>query len=99
MKLSEIQNEQALDVLADIIEPAASILADEEVKRIYNTEPKLKLVSYIIKNHKQSVIEIMAKLDGKEPENYTFTLLSLPKKLLELINDLGEDKELQELFM
>ena len=99
MKLSEIQNEQALDILADIIEPAASILADEEVKRIYNSEPKLKLVSYIIKNHKKSVIEIMAKLDGKEPEDYTFTLLSLPKKILEIINALGEDKELQELFM
>lgn len=94
MKLSDIQNEQALDVLADIIEPTASILADEEVKRIYNNEPKLKLVSYILKNHKESVIEIMARLDGKDAENYTFNLLTLPKKLLELIND----PELQELF-
>ena len=94
MKLSEIQNENALDVLADIIEPTSLILADEEVKRIYQNEPKLKLVSYILKNHKQSVIEIMARLDGKEPENYTFNLLTLPRKLLELINE----PELQELF-
>lgn len=87
MKLSDIKNEQALDTLADIIEPAADILADENIKEMFRTESKLKLVAYIIKNHKKSVIEILARLDGQDPETYTFTLLSLPKKVLELLND------------
>jgi len=94
MRLSDIKNEQALDTLADIIEPTANILADETVKEMFRTESKLKLVAYIIKNHKQSVIEILARLDGQDPDTYTFTLLSLPKKVLELLND----PELVDLF-
>jgi len=88
MRLSDIKNEQALDTLAEIIEPAAEILADPEVKKIYKSDtPKVKLASYIIKNHKENLIEIMAHLEGKEPEKYTFNLLTLPKMVLELLND------------
>lgn len=95
MKLSEIKNEEALDVLAEIIEPASTIISDEEVKRIFKTEPKLKLVSYICKQYKKEIIEIMARLDGAEPENYSFNLITLPKKVLELLND----EELKDLFI
>ncbi len=94
MRLSEIKDEQALDVLADIIEHAAEILSDDEVKRIYREDSKSKLVAYIIKAHKKSVVEIMARLDGKEPEEYSFNLLTLPKKVLEVLSD----PELTELF-
>ena len=90
MRLSDIKNEQALDTLADIMEPAAEILADDEVKIIYKSgQPKLRLAAYIIKNHKKSVIEILARLDGEDPETYSFSLLTLPKKVLELLNDPG----------
>lgn len=90
MKLSDIRNEQALDVLADIMEPTAEILADEEIKTIYRSgQPRLKLAAYVIKNHKKSVIEILARLDGEEPGTYNFSLLTLPKKVLELLNDPG----------
>lgn len=94
MRLSNIKDEQALDVLAEIIEPAAEILADDEVKRIAREESKLKLAAYIIKTHKKSVIEIMARLDGKDPAEYSFNLLTLPKKVLEILSD----PELAELF-
>lgn len=89
MKLSDIQNEQALDTLADIMEPVAEILADENVKTVYQTETKLKLAAYIIKNHKKEVIEILARLDGEDPATYRFSILTLPKKVLELLNDPG----------
>ena len=88
MRLSEFKNEEALDVLADILEPAALIVADDEVKRLYNSgQPKLKLAAYIIKNHKKSVIEIMARLDGQDPATYSITLISLPLKIVEILND------------
>ena len=90
MRLSDIKNEQALDTLAEIMEPAAEILADEEVRTIYKGgQPKLKLAVYIIKNHKKSVIEILARLDGENPDEYEFSLLTLPKKVLELLSDPG----------
>ena len=35
MKLSEITGEAALDLLADIIEPAAEIMSDPKVKELF----------------------------------------------------------------
>ena len=94
MKLSEIKKDEALDVLADILEPASQILTDEKIKELFQKESKLKLVSYILKNHKSEIIEIMARLDGEEPEDYTFSLIDLPKKVLEILND----EALKDLF-
>lgn len=95
MKLSEIKGEQALDVIADIIDPIADITADEEfIKLTKSGAPRGKIIAYAIKNHKREVIEILAALELKTPEEYEVTLLSLPKKLKELF----EDEELMELF-
>lgn len=90
MKLSDIKGEEALDVLADLIEPVAMMLADGKIQKIYNSgQPKILLVKHIIKNHKKQVIEILAILERKDPKEYEkeVNLLSLPIKLLELLND------------
>ena len=90
MKLSDIRGEEALDVLADIIEPAAEIMADKEIANLVRSDvPKIKIAKPAIKNHKKSVIEILARIDGKEPEDYAkeITLVTLPLRLIELLND------------
>ncbi len=90
MKLSEYKGEQALDLLADLMEPAMVIMADKEISRLAKANmPKIKLVKVAIKNHKREVIEILAILDGEEPKNYAekVTLFTLPAKLLEIFND------------
>lgn len=88
MRLAELENEQALDALAAIIEPAARVLADEEIKAIYDSgKPRIILVSAILKTHKPEVVEILAALNGETPETYRFNLLSLTRDLLDLIND------------
>lgn len=90
MKLSAYKGEQALDMLADLIEPAAAIMADKEISNAVKANlPKIKIVKAAIKNHKPEVIEIMAILDGKEPKEYAdkVTLFTLPAKLLEILND------------
>ena len=45
--------------------------------------------AYIIKNHKKEIVEIMARLDGKDPANYTVNFFTLPMKVLEILNDPG----------
>lgn len=90
MKLSEYKGEQALDMLADLIEPAAAIMADEEIASLAKSGmPAIKIVKPIIKNHKSEVIEILAVLDGEDPKKYAekVNLFTLPKKLLEILND------------
>ena len=90
MKLTDIQGEQALEVFADIMEPAAEILTDDEVKAFFNSDqPLVKLIAYVLKHHKKAVLEILARLDGEDPETYSVNVLTLPKKMLELLNDPG----------
>ena len=95
MKLSDIKGEQAIEAMADLMEPLAMIFADEEIqKSVKNDEPKLMLVKKMLKGHKREVIQILAILDGEKPELYEVNLLTLPRKLLEVIND----PEVQSLF-
>ena len=93
MKLSEFKDDAALDLIADIIEPATEILADPAIKEAFGRS-KMAAIKVAIKNHKSAIKEIIARLDGKKPEEYHFTALSLPVKLLSLLND----PELQQLF-
>lgn len=95
MKLSEIKGEKALDAMADLLEPLSLIFADPEIQRsVKNDEPKMILVKKILKTHKKEAIQIMAILDGETPETYEISLLKIPLKLLEIIND----PEVQSLF-
>ena len=93
MKLSEFKDDAALDLIADIIEPATEILADPAIKEAFSRS-KMETIKVAIKNHKSAIKEIIARLDGKTPEECHFTVLSLPVKLLNLVND----PELQQLF-
>lgn len=87
MKLSEIKGEQALDVLADMLEPAARIISDDEIEKAYKSGQRLKAVRIAIKNHKRDVIEILAATEGEDPNTYEPNVLSIPIKLLEILND------------
>lgn len=87
MKLSDIKGEQALDVLADILEPAAEIMQDKEFLAHARGGSKLKAARVAIKNHKKAIITIMALLNGTTAEEYEFNLISLPVQVIQLLND------------
>ena len=87
MKLSDYKNEQALDLLADIIEPASSIFSDGAVKKAFETGNKIKAIQVAIKSHKSEIIEILATFDGIPVEKYECNVLTLPVKVLEILND------------
>ena len=86
MKLSEYQGEAALDILADLIEPAGEIMSDKEIGEVFNKN-RFKAIGLAIKNHKKSVMQILATLDGVPVEEYKCNVFSLPVKILELLND------------
>ncbi len=87
MKLSEYKDEAALDLLADLIEPATEILGDPEVKTALTSGTRAAAIAKIIKLHKKAVISVLAALDGVPVEEYHCGVLTLPAKLLEIIND------------
>lgn len=94
--MRERTNEETLDLFADLLEPFSEILSDNAVSEpIRKGQKPIKAVKVAIKNHKNAVIEILALLDDKDPEEYKVNLFTLPVKLLELFSQPG----VMELFI
>ena len=86
MKLSEYQGEAALDILAELIEPAGEIMSDKQIGDVFK-ENRFKAIGLAIRNHKKAVIQIMATMDGVPVDEYKCNVFTLPVKILELLND------------
>ena len=93
-KLSEYRDEEALDLIADLLEPAVMIFADDEFASAYRAGKTLKAVKAAIKNHKRDVMEILAIMEGVPLEEYHCNILTLPMRLVEILND----EALREVF-
>jgi hypothetical protein len=95
MKLSEIRGEKAIVMMADIIDPATEIMADEVLQKLINGDaPQLVIVERILREHPKSIIKILALLNEEDVETYNPSILVLPK----LVKELLEDEELMGLF-
>ncbi len=94
MSISKLEGDAALDALADLIEPAAVTFGDPQMRALIESGQKIEAIKYAIKEHKREVTEILAVLEGKDPAKYKPRLLTLPIKLMEIIND----DEIQTLF-
>ena len=79
----DIKDENALDVLAEVIEPISSICTDEKIKD-YFEKPMALLASYMIKNHKKEVMQILQAMSGEE---YHCNLATLTVDLITLVSD------------
>lgn len=86
MKLSEYQGEAALDILAELIEPAGEIMSDKQIGDVFK-ENRFKAIGLAIKNHKKAVMQILATMDGVPVDEYKCNVFSLPVKILEILND------------
>ena len=87
-KLSEVKGEEALDVLAEILEPIVTIINDEEVKAGFETNIA-KSVSIALKKYKTEILQIFASINGKPVEETCeeIDILSLPSYLVEILNE------------
>lgn len=87
-KLSEIKGEEALDVLAEILEPIVEIANDEDVRAGFDTNIA-KCVSVALKKYKKQILEIFASINGKSVDETCeeIDLLSLPSYILDVLSD------------
>lgn len=95
--MRERSNEEALDLFADLMEPVAEILTDDEVKKAYNEKP-IKGIKVAIKRHKRTLVSCLAMIDGVPEKNYHVNVLTLPVKILGLINSPDMQPIIAELF-
>lgn len=94
MKLSEFKGDEALNVLAELMEPVTEIMGDQGVRSLAQTEgtPVIKVAHYVIKNHSENVFKIYEAMTKESRENAT------PQKLIKFILDIADDPELIDLF-
>lgn len=89
-RLSDFKDEEALDVLCEIIEPACEIMADERVQKAFEKGSGftvVQAVKLIIKEHKRAVMQVMAALECVPFEEYHCNLLTLPIQIMQIVND------------
>lgn len=88
MKLSDFENEAALDLLAQLIDPATEIMNDPKiVQTVRSGKPIIFAVKEILKSHKQAAIEIVSAMHGEDVGKFRFNVLTLAKDLMDLMND------------
>ena len=88
MNLSQYENEDALDLLADMLEPMSAIMGDKTfVAKWQSGKPIMFALSYAMKEHKKSIIQLIAAIHREDPNEYRFTIPSLIKDLTELVSD------------
>lgn len=99
LKLSEIKGDNAIDVIADILDPVAVMLADKEVeKTIKSKVPVIVKAQVILKRQKKAILEILAILNQVDPKEFNPSLIELPVMLMSVIQDIEAHPELKILF-
>lgn len=94
-KLSELElNEESLELLENILEPSSKIFGDKEIAMALKEERLLDVCKLVLKGYKKEIIEICAYVDGEDPETYHVKMITLPAKIMALIND----KDLWDFF-
>lgn len=86
MKFSEMTNEQAMNALADLIDPVSEICSKELLAMLSARDFK-GAAKKLLGEHQGAVITILAVMDCTKPEEYKFNPFQLLAKLLALLND------------
>lgn len=99
MKISDFKGEAALDLIAEIIEPASAIFGDVEIRDTVTAEKKddkskrniAKAAKIICTKYKTEVLEILAALDGVPIENYKPSMFEIIAKTMTFLSEAMSD--------
>lgn len=90
-KLQDIKGPEALDVLAEILDPAIELMKKPEILEAIDKDglEDLTTIKLLVKNGKEEVLQILAILDGRPYEEFieSFNVLTLPVMLYETFSD------------
>lgn len=78
MKLSELKGQDAIDAIADVIEPLSAIATDKRLradfKKVADSDDRVaalgKVLPKAIKTHKTDVIKVLASVNRKTVKEY-----------------------------
>lgn len=87
MKLSDYKNEDALDLLADLLDPVSDIMTDAEMRKVAESADRMAIAKYVLKNKQKQVVQILARMDGKTPDKYSATITEMFAQIMDVLND------------
>lgn len=100
-KLSEFKDDEAMDVLAEILDPMVNMMKNKDFvlalrgDRQKEIRPnRVEAIKIAITDHRSDVVKIMAVLNETPVEEFHYNLLTLPQMMVEMFND----KELMDFF-
>lgn len=90
MTLSEVRGEAALDLLADVMEPASVILDDEDVKNAFRANTnRIKTAALVLKKHKKEMLQILAAVNMTPVEDYRPNPYEVMRSTINVLSDPG----------
>ena len=90
MTLSEVRGEAALELLADVMEPASVILDDAEVRDAFRVgKNRIRTAAIVLKRHKKEMLEILAAVNMTPIEDYRPNPYEVMKSTISVLSDPG----------
>ena len=83
------KNEEALEMLVDILEPAVEIFTDPDITDLWGQKDvkMTTLISTAVKKYKTNVIRILAATDGITYEEADYSMTDIINKVMEILNN------------
>lgn len=97
-RLSDFQDEQALDLLAELFDPAIEIISDDNFVNAIDSGRRAEAVKIALKEHKSDVMKVLAAMEGVPVEEYHCNVFTLPIRLGEVITEVMKVPELMAFF-
>lgn len=95
MKITEFENEEALDLVVDIIEPVGRLFEDKMFVSAIQSGNRMKAVKIALREHQKDILFVLARMEGKKPEEYKGNIITMTKQILDILSD----KELSDFFI
>lgn len=92
-RLSDYKDEAAFDLLADLLEPVAKILADKEMRNL-TKKPPIIIAKHVLKKHKTEATTIIKTIDN----TVEITPVSVLKAIIDIITDVQNDPSIKNFF-
>ena len=88
--LSEVRGEAALELLADVMEPASVILDDAEVREAFRVgKNRIRTAAIVLKRHKKEMLEILAAVNMTPVEDYRPNPYEVMRSTINVLSDPG----------
>lgn len=98
MRISDFKNEDAIELMADLLEPIGDLISHKEVQEaIQSKQSKLAIARTMLKYGKEEILFILATLNGVPVSEFTCNPVSILKDLLIILND-PEMEEFTDFF-